>query len=253
MRPRTRSLLVALLALTASTAVGGLCGSPPQIVIDTPAQGAFVSAPDVVVSGSLQNTDATAATLSVNGLPVPLAPDGTWSTVVPLDALAIINPVVVEAVLGNRTLRKRITVMAGDSIADGGFSPMGIALRLNDRGLDQVEPVVGSLVDLDIAALLPVGTLVIDNYCAIDTIFGCAGRVDVRVASPAPTFSTFGLDVDSMPDFAAGDVTVNDIRVDLDIDGSGLAPSCGLRVTSSQVSIFGDYGLSPDPGDPSAT
>lgn len=251
MRPRTRPVhLVALLALVGAMGLGSLCGSPPRLIIESPAQGAFIDAPDVTVSGRIAHVSPSTVVLTVNGATVPVNPDGTWSTVVPLDVPAIVNPVVAELQIPSKTLRERITVLAGDSVPDGGFSPMGVALRLNDTGLDAVEPVVSSLVDLDLATLLPPGTLVIDDFCAVDTFLGCGGRVDVFVANPAPSFSTFGLDVDSMVDFAAGDVTVNDVQVDLDIDGSGLAPSCGLRITSSQVSIFGDYALQPDSVDP---
>jgi len=66
----------------------------------------------------------------------------------------------------------------------------------------------------------------------------------------SPSFSSFGLEIDSMTGFAAGDVTVNDLRVDADIDGSGLAPSCGLRLTANAVTILGDYALEPRAADP---
>lgn len=249
-RPCLPSLPLALLLLLAVAALGAVCGQPPRIVIESPAQGAIVDAPSVTVTGLVQNAEVADGSFTVNGQAVAVADDGRWAVDLPLDAVAIVNPIVIELVLTTRTLRERLTVLAGGSIPDGGFSPMGVALRLNDLGLDAVEPVVGGLVDLDIAALLPPGTRVIENFCAIDSLFGCLGRVDVVVDDPPPGFSSFGLDVDSMIDFAAADVTIDDVRVDLHIDGSGLAPSCGLRVSSSQVSIFGDYALAPDAADP---
>lgn len=249
-RSTLRLLLAALAVLLVSLPIAG-CKKPPKLFLDGPIHGTITSASSIVAAGRLTN-GPSGAVVSVNGISVPVAPDGTWSTSVPLDAVAIVNPIVAEFTRpSGKVLRKRVTVLVGDSIADGGYSPMGVALRLNDAGLDEVEPIVSSLVDLDLATLLPVGTTVINNYCAVDGGFlGCLGEVDVKVASPTPSFSGFGLDVDSMTGFAAGDVTVNDIRVDLDIDGSGLAPSCGLRITSSQVSIYGDYGLSPAAVDP---
>ena len=41
----------------------------------------------------------------------------------------------------NVTTRKRVVVIAGDSVADGAFSADSIALRLNDSGLDSLEGV----------------------------------------------------------------------------------------------------------------
>jgi hypothetical protein len=93
---------------------------------------------------------------------------------------------------------------------------------------------------------------VISDFCAIDGgIFGCWGSVDVDVVNPPASISGFGLNVDSMTGFAAGDVFVTDAVVYLHINGSGLAPSCDLTVTADTANIYGDYSLSPDAADPS--
>jgi hypothetical protein len=82
----------------------------------------------------------------------------------------------------------------------------------------------------------------------VGTIFGaCIGRVDVSIANPPPSFSSFGLDVDAMTNFAAGDVQINTVRVDTSVSGF---VSCGLRLTANQVNITGDYSLDPDAVDP---
>lgn len=233
--------------------LGASCKKPPRVEIQSPAHGLFTTASSVTVSGVVKNVGAQLAALTVNGVPATVQSDKSWSVDVPLDPTRIFQPILAELThTGNgQTARDRRVVHFGDSRADGAFSEASVALRLSDDGLDAVEPLVSSLVNLDVASLLPVGTEVISNFCAIDGGFlGCLGRVDVFIANPPASFSGFGLNVDSMAGFAAGDVFVNDVRVDLDIDGSDLAPSCGLRVTASQVSIFGNYGLSPDAADP---
>jgi hypothetical protein len=53
-----------------------------------------------------------------------------------------------------------------------------------------------------------------------------------------------------MTNFVTGDIDIYDLRVDLDLDGSGLAPDCGLRLTADNTQILGDYTLGPYTPDP---
>jgi hypothetical protein len=247
-------LSLALVAVVVvSLSLGASCNKPIRLTITSPTHGSFHSGASVTVDGQLKNTNPANWVVTVNGVPVSTNASGFYSTTVSLDPVAVFNPILVEATNPTRNpLRQRVVVHAGDSRADGAFAEESVALRLNDSGLDEIEGLVTDLVDLDIATLLPPGTEIISNFCAIDGGFlGCLGRVDVSIVNPEPSFSSFGLDVDSMTNFAAGDVVVNDIRVDAYISGSGIAPSCGLRLTSSAVTIAGDYGLSPDAIDPS--
>ena len=61
----------------------------------------------------------------------------------------------------------------------------------------------------------------------------------------------FAIDADSMTNFVTGDVDVFNLRIDLDLDDSGIAPDCGLRLTAANTQILGDYALSPSAADPS--
>jgi hypothetical protein len=255
--PRHQTTLVVALLLSSALTLGGRCGGPkPNISITSPGHGVFVTAPSVLVTGTMQGVPVANAEVKVNGVVVPIQPDRTFSTTVTLDAGIVFNPVFAELTnLNSGVVVKatRIVVIAGESVADGAASEDSVALRLNDSGLDVLESDVAGLVDLDLATLLPVGEPVISDFCAIDGGFlGCLGRVDVKIASPPPSFTEpFALDVDSMASFAAGDITLLDLRVDTDIVGSGLAPSCGLRLTADQLDILGDYALEPDSVDPS--
>ena len=145
--------------------------------------------------------------------------------------------------------RARVTVIAGDSIADGDFSEESIALRINDSGLDTLESVVTDLVDFDPSSLAAPGTVVLDE-CVIDSIFGCLGSARVTVVNPPPSLTGFSLAMDSMTGFVAADINITDLVLNLDIDGSGLVPSCGLVITASTTDIFGDYALEPNASDP---
>jgi hypothetical protein len=169
--------------------LGAGCGGPPSVIILSPVNGSFETGPSVSVMGVVANIDdAAIADVRVNGVSVLPLSSGAFSTTVALDPVAIVNPIVVEVIgVGGSVLRDRVTVIAGDSIPDGNFSEDGIALRVAEGGLNQLEPLVTSLVDIDLAMLVPPGTLIVDNFCYQDSFLGCLGRVDASMSgSPAP-------------------------------------------------------------------
>lgn len=228
---------------------------PFDVVITSPTHGSFTTAASVTVNGVVQHLSPALAAVTVNGTPVTVNGDGTFSTTVPLNATTILNPIraTVTDVVHGGFAHDRVVVHRGMSIADGAFSPQSVALRLNDTGLDKIEPLVADLAGegLDLATLVPVGTVLINNQCFVDSIFGCLGRATVRIASPPPAFQSFSLQTDSMVNFVAGDITINSIRVDISLEGSGVVPTCGIRLTANQAFFLGDYTLSPDPVEPS--
>ena len=199
------------------------------------------------------NLDAV-ADVQVNGVSVmPLTGDGLFSITVPLDPGTIEQPITAE-VIGESggILRDRIMVLYGESVADGNFSPEGIALRLTEAGLDELEPLVTGLVPLDLANLVPPGSLVIENYCYQGSIFGCLGRVSGTISgSPAPSLSGFDVAMDSMTDFVAGDVTLFDLFFRVDVFAvTGIGFTCHIDVNAATTLILGDYSLSPLAADP---
>ena len=248
---RSKFLMVSLLTLLVAPLLGGSCGKV-SLFIDSPGQGIFTTDTSILVTGHFTKADPAETTVTVNGVVATILPDRTWSVTVPLDAVAIVNPILAElTTTGGALQRRRVTVIVGDSIADGDVSPMGVALRLNDSGLDEVEPVITSLVNLDLATLLPPGTLVIDNFCYQDSFLGCLGRVDVTVSgSPPPSIGSFAIDVDSQNGSVDGDVLLNNlfIRANVD-DATGVPLHCEIDITAATTDIFGNYDLSPlDPG-----
>ena len=196
---RRRGALLFALAAVALLGLGGSCRSP-KVTITSPTSGAFIEAASVLVTGLVEDVELDEiADVTVNGTSVlPLAGDGSFNTLVPLDAIGVMNPIVATVtILDGPTLRDRVTVVVGDSVDELDFEPESVALRLTEAGLDTIEPTVTSLVDLDLATLLPPGTLVIDNFCYQDSIFGCLGRVDVFIhGSPPPSIGSFAIDID---------------------------------------------------------
>ena len=248
---RARPLLHLLLVFAVSPFLGGGCDNRPVPKITSPVHGTFSNAGSILVTGKVNGSLIPFAQLTVNGAVTPLS-GNQFSATVTLDPAQVFNPIVAEVTRTDGTkVRDRVTVIAGESVADGGFSEMGIGLRLNDTGLDALEPTLGSLVDLDLATLLPVNSTVISK-CMVDGGFlGCLGYANVRVQNPPPTISGFDIAIDSVTNAAIGDITVNDMRIDLFIDGSGLVPDCGLRLTAAATNIDGSYALGADPVDPS--
>ena len=236
---------------------GYLCSGAPStcerfvVNITSPLHGSFTTGSSVTVSGTV-DLDPAVASLTVNGVAVPVAANGTFSTTVAIEQAAIFNPIeaVLIDVVNGGVAHDRVVVHYGLSVADGALSGQSVALRLNDSGLDEVEPLVADLAGdgLNLADLVPVGTVLINNQCFVNVI-GCIGRATVRIANPPPSFASFELEADSMTNFVAGDITVNNIRVDVFLDGSGVVPDCPITLRANQAFFFGDYTLSPDPAD----
>lgn len=254
LRTRAKAFWLTPVLLALAVAASGMSQceeTPVMLVVSSPLDGDFVAGPTATVTGTL-NKPGELYTVRVNGVDAVINPDRTWSAEVPLDQEAIFNTLVATATNAVFSDTVELMVIAGDSVADGDFSLEGVALRINDSGLDALEPVVGGLVDLDLATLLPQGTVLIDDCFVEDPLFGlCLGSAVVRVASPAPSIDGFTTAFDSQTNQVAADIDLNGLEVNVDIDGSGLVPNCGLRITASGTTIAGFYDLAPMAADPS--
>ena len=232
------------------------CGEgPARVVIFSPLQGTFTESSSVLVQGALFDVNLEAvADVQVNGISaLPLISEGLFSVTVPLNPAVIEQPITVEVIgQSGGILRDRVMVLYGPAVADGDFSPEGIALRITEAGLDELEPLVTGLVPLDLASLVPPGSLVIDDYCYLDSLFGCLGRVDATISgSPPPSLSGFDVTIDSMTNFVAGDVTLYDLFFKVDVFAvTGIGFTCHIDVNASTTLILGDYTLEPSVIDP---
>lgn len=250
------SRVLTVLAIVASGVVG--CD---RVVIDDPTNGTFTNDSTVTISGNVFSTEPAdfplnlaETSLEINGVNVPIAADGSYTTNLLLDPISVFNAI--EADILNQTTGKvdsdRVVLIVGDSIAEGDYSPEAIALQINDSGLDALQPVVSGLVDLDLPTLMPVGTVVANNICLIDGIFGCLGRATISIASPQASISSFDVDFDSQQDSVHSVISLRDFDLNVYIDGGAwvLVPNCDLNLRASTVSLNGDYALEPDSAQP---
>ncbi|MDH3588767.1 MAG: hypothetical protein OEQ74_05125 [Gammaproteobacteria bacterium] len=246
--PRPRILRVIGLLAATSILLGAIqCDLVlPTIVITSPGQGIFTTDNSILVEGDVVNVDLSLVVdVRVNGASVALGKKGHFSTVVTVTPGSVSFPIVAELELQSGPIwRDRVTAVIGEVVADGDFSPMGLALRLNDSGLDDLETIVADQIDLDIATLLPPGTVLVDE--CFSELFGlCLGDARASVDNPPPTFTDFSIDLDSVTNAVDGEMLITDIEVHLYIDGTGVVPDCGLRLNAQATIIDGNYALQP--------
>ena len=267
---RTRRRILLLLTTTLPLSLANECQDKTpkaELSVTFPPNGYFSNAPSITVTGTARRGGGpiTALDVSAEGLGsvsvLPLQGDpqnGTWSIEVPLEPARVFNPIFIEMRLAGGTLyRRRLHVVSGDgvttgSVPDGAASPDSVVMRLNDPGLDEVEPLMSGLVSVDLATLLPPGTVAVNRFCYQDSIFGCLGRVTAVVDdNPPPSISGLDIAVDSQNGFVDGIVTLHDLFIKLDVDAvKGIPFSCQVTITSVSTDIIGDYGLEPDALDP---
>jgi len=235
--------------------VPGLPCTKFELFIDSPAHGIFTTAGSVTVTGHYTTLLPTQVSITINGTPADSVNTAlrTFSHTLFLDEADIFNParVVLTNTDNGDDIHRRIVVIRGQSVADGSFSNQSVALRINDTGLDSIEPLVAGLAagQFNLADILPPGTVLADE-CFI-TVIGCWGSAQVRIANPPPSFSHLTLAMDSLPGVVFGDIDIFNLRIDVDIDGSGLVPDCGLRLTANALQLTGNYSLEPMVGSPS--
>lgn len=231
------------------------------LLIDSPGNGDFTNASSVEVTGSANGAEPV-TDLTVNGASVlPLDQDNAYMTTVPLDPVAVFNPIVAELTTQVGTiLRDRVTQIVGDGIntgfvLDGQMAPQSIAMRFTDTGLQQIEPIVATLSGdaLDIETLLTAQNPVLDDECVFEVLGLCWYFATVNIVEVG--FSSFDLTFDAEASGStAVDVTINDFFVDIDLhirDQVAVEFDCGLEITTDSTAIDGNYDMVPLSGNPS--
>jgi len=231
---------------TSGNPFGSIC-APIQLALTSPTHGIFTQAGSVGITGTVAVDDIADVSLTINGSPVTVDPGGTFSSSLTTNAATIFNEV--RAVLTHTptgyVTRDRVVVIVGPSNGLGANLPQSVGLRINDTGFNALEPILTSLVDLDLGTLIPPGTEFISDFCFLDSIFGCLTRGDVRVTGAS--IGNFGIDIDSQTNFIDGTISLTSLLVELRVDTNTV--DCDLEITASSAVIDGDYTLEPDPGD----
>ena len=244
-----RTLIVAI-------GVAAAPASALDLEVTSPTLGQFVSATTLTVSGrAIVGVADSIATLEVNGVSaLPVAGDGSFSLDVALDSDAIFQAIRVDLTdTAGAQRRELLTVILGDSVADGAYAESGSALRLNDSGLRALSGSIAADLNLDIATILPPGTVLIEDYCYAYIIW-CIGWVSAAVSdSPPPSIGGVGVALDSRLGAAHVDVALNDVFMKVDIWSTGglLSIACTLDVTSPLMRLSTDLTLGPLAGDAS--
>jgi cysteine-rich repeat protein len=240
---------------------GWVCSGAPSVCenfhvfIDTPTHGVFTTAGTVLVTGHYTTLPPGQVSVTVNGVPASSLNQTarTFSHTVTLNQAQVLNPVLVSLTntASGENVRERVVVIAGESVPDGSFSTQAGAFRMNDSGLDTVEPLVGGLAagQFDIGSLISPGALVADE-CFIHFI-GCLGSARVTIANPPPSVGDLSIALDSKTNAVYAAIDIANLRVDVNINGSGLVPNCGLRMRANVMHLNGDYAMEPKAGSPS--
>lgn len=230
----------------------------PTIQWESPPQGAFTTDASVTARGRIVGARGESYNLFINGEEVPLDSAGVFVTQVEIDPSKIFQPVLAEVrqstnnVLAARKLR---TLAYGPSHGLGQPLSLVMGLRVNDSGLDALEPTFNELVDIDLSTLISPGTVVISQYeyfCFPG--FDCA-TTDIVInptdgsGAPPPSISGYRLSVDSSGD-GVGYVSA---RIDLDnlfVSARAVELDCDINVQTSGATITGNYDLLRDANSP---
>ncbi len=244
--PGRHAFVTGLTAL--ALALGLLACGPtvPVLTVTSPLSGSFTTGSSITVTGSVTGVPVSDLELMVNGVVVPLEASGSFSTTVAVSQSAVLNPVLVRARKLSQTYSttQRVMVIGGAGVADGMFSGNGIGMRINDTGLDQLEPTIQGLINdaFDVRELILGANPIIDNYCIGHILGICTGRVDVNATSVSYT-QPVGLDLDVIANLTAVLATVRNLRINYRVSGAVL--TCTGHLTASLTTVSGNYDQVP--------
>ncbi len=229
-----------------------------QVALTSPTHGIFTQSSTVNVTGTVTASPLSAYTLRINGSVVSIAPNGTFSTTVNLSAPLIYNPIqadLTENDSGFRVSDRRV-VIVGPSVSTAVELPQSVGLRINDSGFTALAPILTGLVDLDLATLLPPGTVVVDENCG-GFLANCLDKAEIHPIhgnyGGPPSIGGFTLAINSIGnDDVRGTIVLSNLRVDLHLHLKvlGVSTTCdNLRLTAASANIVGSYAMRPLPTD----
>jgi hypothetical protein len=222
-----------------------------DVEIDSPTLGAFIDDDGVLVTGHMSLAGLPVVT-SVNGVEVAVASDGTFSTEVPFTEGQVFQPLVAEMRYQGALLdRDVVTVVAGASVAEEELAPDSLGVRLTDAGFAAAAPGLADALPVDLAQLVPPGTVMFDDLCVVNGVLVCLVKVDIVISgNPPPSFGELEVGFDPRQDYARIDTTVHDLFVRADVhDSITQLKLCSVNFTAGSAPIQADLELEPDSVD----
>jgi len=227
----------------------------PRVVIDSPAHGSFTQASLVAVTGHVENVNVNDALLTLNGAPLVLAYDKTFTTGLTPDQVRVFTPAFAHLTRqrDGAVARDRVAIIAGAARTAAAGAPSGLALRLNDSAFDALEPLLASVVPpIDLSAVLTPGTTLISGLCYLPLGTSCLGTIDIAIGTtPPPGIDGVSFDIDSQTGKLVVAISILNLSLPLSITSvTGTPLSCDVQVQAPAIVLTGDYGLSPLASDP---
>lgn len=218
-------------------------------------RGVYTTSPTQEITGTVNVGEGDSlASVTVNGVPATVD-GGNWRADIPLDGADIFNDVIVQATFGTgQVITERRTVVYGDGqtarvLPEGQVLDRSVGLRINDSSFSKLGPVIRDLTTIDLGAVAPRGTVLIDE-CMTQVIV-CTLYVKASTAA-APTISDFDVALDSLTGNAQALVNLHDLHLDIDVNARvlGIPTNCDLEIDADRVTIDGRYTLRPEPTNP---
>ena len=220
----------------------------PTLDIDTPERGTFSTEVATTVSGTVSDPYTGIASLTVNGEPVTVESDGSFSA--DLANSFGLNVLETEAIDGdgNPTTDTR-AVLAGAFLPYESAADDGIAARINQAGFDTLETLGEGLIGgTDLAAVIPNPAFSTSSESCIDLIFDevCITWYSITLYVTNPYIGATDLELD--PDAGGwlnATFTVYNPSIDWEADGTVLGIGLGADGEIFADAITVDMDLQP--------
>ncbi len=228
---------------------------PPVLVLDRPVHGEFVLPGGgecaVPVQGSVPNVADIDLELLIEGNPTATG-NGDFATSVL--GPPVFAPVLAEAtrLSTDETTRQQNVAHCGDSIRASELALRSVGIRLNDTGIDKIEPVINLAVAAELAnieqQLLAQSPILVKECVFIDVYDLCAIELDsITIHSVSIGSVNLGLDAKTNGVEVTGSAASLDLRYTANLDG--IIGDCNGTIHADSFDVVALLDLEPDAGD----
>lgn len=243
-----RSLLVPATA-TIVQACAPTIAPAPNLVVTQPAFGAFFAPGagnqcNVNYAGNVLNVADADLSVLVGGSAV-----GTAGSAF-LTNLSITGPLQSKVIAARRlstnaVKRENTVVSCSPSLNANQAVSSGIGIRINDSGIDRLEPTINSTIASQVgnvgAQIVALSPIQIDQ-CVVDASLACVINLD-SVNITSASLGAFGVGLDSQTNQVAVNGSAFNLVANYEAEITG--PNCSGRINASSVSLTGGFNLSP--------